>query len=116
MVVGAAFYGYKSEIADGVHTSDGIGVNTKSGGTISYTNIKSQYLNNPSFELKYDEVANAYYLFDGKTFISFDTGESIRAKVNYSISQKLAGIMFWDYNNDQTGELLDSIYQSYRSN
>lgn len=116
MVIGGAFYGYKSTVGSAGLATNGIGVNTANGSTISYTNIASSILTNPNFVEYYDNVAKAYWLYDGETFISYENERSLTYKVEYVVENNLAGIMFWDYNNDKTGTLLEAIYQAYNNN
>lgn len=117
MIVGAAFYG---KIFKNVFTSgNGLGV-TVSGSentakTINYHNIKEQYLEvNPQY-IRRDELAHANYYYDNINgiFISYDSVDAMKEKTQYAIDNGLGGIMFWDYNHDQTGDLLQAIYQTY---
>ncbi len=107
IVIGATFYGRQRSFY-----SDG----TKSTYTsISYTEIKEKYLSNPDLITYYfDEAAKAPYLRNDNLFITFDDPRSIKAKCEFVKARDLAGIMFWQYNQDQTGELLDTIYINIR--
>ena len=106
-MIGATFYGRQRSFY-----SDG----TKSTYTsISYTEIKEKYLSNPDLITYYfDEAAQAPYLRNDNLFITFDDPRSIKAKCEFVKERDLAGIMFWQYNQDQTGELLDTIYINIR--
>jgi chitinase len=113
IVVGAAFYAYRNTVSPSA--TNGINLSVITENKISYTTVYQQYLYNPSFTLYYDDAAMAYWLFDGETFLSFDHPNSLKFKVDYVVDQKLAGIMFWDYNNDQTGTLLDAIDKAFQA-
>ena len=49
------------------------------------------------------------YLFDGKTFVSYEEEESLRGKIEYLKEMGMGGIMFWEYKCDPSGELLGYI-------
>jgi chitinase len=106
IVIGAAFYGkIRNYNPDGSKTAYR---------TISYTDIKNQYLNNPNITYVWDEDAKAPLLINDTTFITFDDVNSIKAKCEYVKNNNLAGIMFWQYNHDETGDLLNAIYMNIR--
>ena len=116
MTIGCAFYGYKSTVVNPSATTNGINVaNTTPRGTISYTNIVNTILSTGNFVEYYDEQAMAYWLYDGTTFVSYENVSSINHKCNYAKTEGLAGVMFWDYNNDKTGTLLNTIYNNFSS-
>jgi chitinase len=59
----------------------------------------------------WDSVASAPYLYnpEKKIFVSFDDPQSLAAKCRYVLNHKLRGVMFWDYEADKTGTLLDAV-------
>ena len=59
----------------------------------------------------WDPVASAPYLYnpDKKVWVSYDDPQSLAAKCKYVMEHKLRGIMFWDYEADSTGALLDAV-------
>lgn len=110
IVAGMAFYGkyYTDAVA--------LGVDAKFKKNIHYTTIKNTYLNNEDFVEYWDEVAKASYLLNKKTkeFISFDSPRSIIEKCNYAKNSGIMGVMFWDYSEDTTGDLMKAINQGIR--
>lgn len=74
--------------------------------SIPYGKIRDYYVNKNGFTRYFDDVAKAPYLYDGKTFVSYDDAESIKAKCEYIKEKDLAGMMYWEYVNDIDGELL----------
>lgn len=80
-----------------------------------YTELASEYVGKNGFVRYWDDDAKAPYLFDGSTFITYEDEQSLRAKCTYMLEKGLGGIMFWEYNCDQTGTLLNTLYQSLRS-
>jgi chitinase len=59
----------------------------------------------------FDPVASAPYLYNAEKqiFVSYDDPESLKLKCKYVLSHKLAGVMFWDYESDSSGALLDAL-------
>lgn len=74
--------------------------------SIPYSKLKAYFVNKNGFKRHWDDAAKAPYLYDGKTFISYDDADSIKAKAEYIKEKDLAGIMYWEYVNDIDGELL----------
>ena len=54
----------------------------------------------------YDDVAKASYSFDAgtKEFVSFDTLQSAKVKVEYLLKKGLGGAVFWEASGDKTGK------------
>jgi len=59
----------------------------------------------------WDSVASAPYLYNAEKqiFVSYDDPQSLALKCNYVLSHKLGGVMFWDYEDDPAGVLLDAL-------
>ncbi len=108
VVIGAAFYGRMSTLTKygGVIASEG-----ECGSSIRYSTIVSEYLSKSTVSTYWDNTAKAPYLFDTatKTFISYDNAESIKYKCDYVKSSGVAGIFWWDYGSDSTGELIEAV-------
>jgi len=66
----------------------------------------------------WDPVANAPYLYNAEkqTFVSYDDPDSLVLKCNYVLENKLRGVMFWDYESDPTGTMLDAVDAGLRKN
>jgi chitinase len=45
-------------------------------------------------------------------FVSYEDPESLRLKCRYVQTQHMAGIMFWDYEDDPSGTLLRAVYDA----
>lgn len=110
IVAGMAFYGKYYTNA----TS--LGSEAKFDKNIHYTVIKNTYLNNSDFEQLWDDVACAPYLLNKKTgeYISYDSKRSIAEKCKYSKQSGIMGVMFWDYSEDTTGDLLEAAYNELK--
>lgn len=119
LVVGIAFYGrYGIVRYPSIDTTIGASNLSVGGKTMTYTEIHNTYLSKitktSSLQRYFDESAKAPYLFDYKSglFISYDDEISIQAKIAYCKENNLAGVMFWDYGEDKTFNLLKAIYQN----
>lgn len=68
------------------------------------------------FERHWDAAASAPYLYSSekRMFVSYDDAESLNAKCSYVLRQKLAGVMFWEYSGDPSGELLGVLHRTLK--
>jgi chitinase len=75
-----------------------------------YGNVSSTMLNN-GYSRYWDAAASAPYLYNPaqKIFVSYEDPESLALKCKYVLDHQLAGIMFWDYESDPSGKLLDTV-------
>ena len=109
IIVGLAFYGIKQsrEYDSSTNTYGSWG----KGGSIFYTSIKNNYLNNPDYTYVYDTRCGVPYLIskDRTVFISFDDVRSIKEKCNYVLDRKIGGVMYWENGCDTTGDLIGAI-------
>lgn len=66
----------------------------------------------------WDPIAGAPYLYnaDKQIFVTYDDPESLALKCKYVFAQKLRGIMFWDYESDASGTLLDAVNDGLNKN
>ena len=108
IMLGAAFYGrawrqVKSEDQNGLHQSAG------TSGNKSYAYPEIVGLLKDGYTRYWDENASAPYLFNGSTFISYEDTESIAIKGAYATDHGLNGVMFWEYGQDTTGDLLKAL-------
>ena len=111
IVVGVPFYGrFWRGVPDANHGLYQQGSTT--GQYKVYTEIINNYLNKNTFTRYWDKSARAPYLYsrDSAMVISYDDPESLRLKADFVKAKHLGGIMFWEYNGDKSGLLLDAIY------
>lgn len=76
--------------------------------------LHNEYIGKNGYIRYWDDEAKAPYLYNGTDLISYDDPESLSCKVDYIYDNNLAGIMFWVYDNDPTGILIDSISKSLK--
>jgi chitinase len=115
IVLGAPFYGHLwHDVADVEH---GLFQPGKAGpnGYVAYSAIKDTMLGH-GYARYWDGSSNAPYLYSAeqRIFVSYEDPESLAAKCTYVTSHKLAGMMFWSYQNDAAGELLGAIDRGLR--
>lgn len=88
-----------------VPTGTGFGLGTWEAGVFDYWDLKKNYIGKKGYKRYYDTEAKVPYLYDGKTFISYDDTDSIKEKLKYIKKQKLGGYMFWEFSGDKKKEL-----------
>jgi chitinase len=66
----------------------------------------------------FDPVAAVPYLYNPEKmiFVSYEDPESLARKCQYVLDHHLRGIMFWDYEGDSTGALLDAVNTGLANN
>ena len=66
----------------------------------------------------WDPAAAAPYLYnpEKRVFVSYDDPQSLALKCKYTIAHKLRGIMFWDYESDASGALLNAVNDGLEMN
>jgi chitinase len=59
----------------------------------------------------WDPVASAPYLYNAEkqVWVTYDDPESLALKCKYVLAHQLRGIMFWSYESDPTGDLLNAV-------
>ncbi|MCC5904860.1 MAG: glycoside hydrolase family 18 protein [Balneolaceae bacterium] len=113
LVLGVAFYGrYWTEARN---KDNGLYQFAPNGdrGSISYDNLRDNYINRNGFTRHWDAEAKAPWLWnsDTQTFVTYDDEESLRHKTHYIRARGLGGAMFWEYSQNLDGELLNALYE-----
>ena len=115
IVIGMAFYGKGWEM----ESTDNNGLYRKAlksarGGGFTY--LKDSLVNKNGYKEYWDDVARASYLFNAekKIFITYDNERSVKEKCKYVKQHDLAGVMFWEYNNDKKEYLLKIIANKFK--
>lgn len=80
-------------------------------------NIIAATMLNHGYTRYWDAASKVPYLYseEEQIFVSYEDPESIALKCDYARTHNLGGIMFWNYFNDSSGELLGAINRSLRS-
>lgn len=113
IVLGVPFYGHVwGQVADAHHGlfQPGKAVPHTNAG---YNMITSTMLGH-GFNRYWDAPSQVPYLYsqEKQMFVSYEDSQSLALKCRYVLSNHLAGVMFWSYFNDPSGELLRTIDQS----
>lgn len=114
LVVGAAFYGRHFQ----VESSENNGLLQPSSPGMpgpSYGEMTAEFRTENGFTEYWDADAEAAYLFNGKTFVTFESPEAIRRKSAFVKGKGVLGIMYWEHGSDPTKELLTVMYNTIRS-
>ena len=62
------------------------------------------------FQKRRDSITQALWLYNGSHFWTYDDATSIEFKMDYVLSQKLAGVMAWNLGQDLAdGSLLNAV-------
>lgn len=126
LVIGAAFYGRgwqgTKDFSGGLPTQDlvseqGAQFGTGENGYFMFWDLMKNYSTKQGYEYKYDEQAQAPYLWnpDKKVFISFEDQRSIKAKVDWAKQSNLGGIFTWELSGDPKGELVEVMYKEMQN-
>ncbi|NJO13058.1 MAG: hypothetical protein HC872_05860 [Gammaproteobacteria bacterium] len=115
LVLGAAFYG---RAFAGVQPQQQ-GLNQRyerSEATPAYSELVDKFIGQPGFVREWDSQAQAPFLWNATTraFITYDDPQSMAAKADYVVAQRLGGIMFWELSQDHDDALLDAIVKGLR--
>ena len=110
IILGVPFYGHVwgqvSDIRHGLFQPGKPVPNMYAG----YGSISANMMNS-GFSRYWDDAASVPYLYNPaqQIFVSYDDPESLALKCKYVLEHHLGGMMFWDYESDPSGKLLDSI-------
>lgn len=107
ILMGLPFYGYGwTDVAETDHGLFQTGRPMR--GDWSYSSIHAFVTPSQVFR---DRLSQAPWIYDGKTFWTYEDATSIHYKVSYAASQHLGGVMIWDLSGDTAeGELLRAVY------
>lgn len=82
---------------------------------LSYEVLVTEYINKNGWTRYWDDQAKAAYLKNDNSFITYEDPESISYKTDYIKSKGLGGAMFWEYNKDYNGILLNELWTDLNS-
>lgn len=114
LVTGLPFYGRRYELTSNVRPdTDGLGETfvRDEVQSASYSDIATQYLDNPDYDRHWHGEAKVPWLYspEDNVFVSYDGPESIGHKVDYTLDNGFAGVMIWELTQDHEAQLLDVI-------
>ena len=112
LVVGAAFYSHRWDGVPDVNHGMNQKVDVPCVYGPSYTAIYHIYEKSGDYVKYWDDDAKAPWLFNGRSFITYDDPMSMRYKGEYVRKTGLRGIMYWEHSSDKTGLLFNALYES----
>ncbi|WP_238917091.1 glycoside hydrolase family 18 protein [Clostridium sp. YIM B02555] len=77
---------------------------------LSYGDLVNDYINKNGWTRYWDNQAKAAYLKNNSSFITYEDELSISYKTEYINLKGLGGAMFWEYNQDYNGILLNRLW------
>ena len=97
--------------------ASGAAPGTFEAGNYGYNDLLSQINAGASWDLYWDDNAQASYVYnaDQHIFSSFETTTSIALKAEWAVAKGLGGMMFWDLSNDATNSPDSLISAAFRS-
>lgn len=115
IVLGVPFYGRMWESVDPV--GNGLFQKGKFRMGLPYHQVYA-LAQTSTYSRFWDEKAAAPYLFSAKdsTWITYEDPESMKAKMEFVKKNNLAGAMFWELSEDNTGQLLNVINEELKPN
>ena len=113
LILGVPFYSRKGAgVMPGSMYGLGMEAQTVGGYGPDYTELTAGYIDKNGFVRHWDDQAGVPWLYDGKTFISYEDEQSLANKVNYVKDNGLGGIMYWEYRSDGTHTLTEYLRRS----
>jgi len=115
LVIGAAFYARVWENVPAMN--NGLYQPGKFKTSVGYSSFPTAFSQKEGFTMYRDSIARAPYMYNAskKLFVTYDDAESLRAKTQYALDQRLSGIMFWQLTHDTyRNGLLDAIHSVIR--
>ena len=109
LVIGAAFYsrrwtGVQDEKNGLLQPAQSVGE-----GGPCYSDITEEFVEQGGYTRHWDEDAQAAYLWNGSTFISYESPWAIALKCRYIQKEGLLGLMYWEHGCDKSHQLLQAI-------
>lgn len=80
-----------------------------------FSDLTEDFLRQGGYAKYWDEDAQAAYLWNGSSFISYESPEALALKCRYVREQGLRGIMYWEHGCDKTHQLLQVLRREMES-
>ncbi|EGC90894.1 MULTISPECIES: glycoside hydrolase family 18 protein [Turicibacter] len=111
LVAGIAFYGRGGSKVENKNNGLGSRIKGEHGLYFDYHDIVKK-INEEGFNEYWDDLAKAPWAYNGDTFITYENEKSVAEKMKYVKEKGLLGVMFWEYQTDQTKTLLNVIHEN----
>ena len=112
IVMGVPFYGrYWTGVSPSFNGLNQVATGEK--GSYPYHTISQEMINKNGFFRYWEEGSKSNYLWNDstRTFITYEDPRSLKVKAEVIKQNGLGGVMFWQYDSDTTGQLLDLLYE-----
>ncbi|HEX3855606.1 MAG TPA: glycoside hydrolase family 18 protein [Polyangiaceae bacterium] len=113
LLLGAAFYGRGMNVVSG--GSSELNQPSEPGSNFTRTYDEIMSLSAPEWTRHWDEAAQAPYLRQSASFLSYEDPAALQRKARYTLERGLGGVMFWEYSNNRSAELLSALHEALRS-
>ena len=115
LLLGVAFYGHLWGKVSGQNHGLFQPGKPVPGDFASFSDIEHNLLGQ-GFTRYWDAIARVPYLYSAErqVFVSYEDAESLALKCGFVREQNLAGVMFWEYSQDPSGQLLETIDRTLR--
>lgn len=111
IVMGAAFYGKIWSNVPNENHGLAQAAKTAEDDSRSYAQIDQlAKTSEEGFERFWDEEAKAVTLYNGEEFISYEDKEALSYKAEYVKTNKMYGVMYWEYGLDDSRTLTQYLY------
>ncbi|RKJ42063.1 chitinase [Acutalibacter sp. 1XD8-33] len=109
LVIGAAFYSRRWDGVEGGNNGLLQPAATTGQSGPGYSDITGEFIRRGGYKSCWDAEAQAAYLWNGSTFISYESPEAVALKCRYVKEAGLLGLMYWEHGCDKTHTLLQVI-------
>ncbi|MCZ4243983.1 glycoside hydrolase family 18 protein [Pedobacter punctiformis] len=115
LVMGIAFYSRSFTLKENSIKGLGDSVLSSRYGK-GYTFIKDSLINQKGFTAYHDKEAVASYIYNPATreYMTYDDEKSVKEKCKYVLKNNMGGVMFWEYDSDLNGYLLNQINKTLK--
>lgn len=112
IIIGIPLYAYGWEGVEPLENGLFQSVSAPISGFIDYSTLRRDYVDN-GYSEHWDDISKVPYLYNGDKFITFDNKRSVKYKLKYIEDKNLAGMMIWEYTQDDRNELLDIVKKEF---
>jgi chitinase len=112
LILGAAFYGKAWQSVKPINS--GLYQSAEGWKNFSFKDIQL-LLKNPDYKILWDSISQASYLWNesDSIFVTYESGNSIKAKADFIKEKGLGGMMFWEYHEDSNERILLRAINTY---
>ena len=112
ILIGVAFFSHRWDSVPDIN--HGLYQNTpfKNQFGPNYTELSLKFEKQMDYIKYWDEDAQAPFLYNGRTFLSYDDPRSVALKCRYALEHNMGGAFYWVHHGDAESVLFDTIYDT----